>query len=194
MRTVPGTSSAYAERVIGGYYLDIVPDRAALARYGLMVGDVQDVDRDGARRRDGHDHGRGPRALRASTSATRATCAAIRSRSPRGAGPAAGRRHGAARRSRRGSKLTRGADLDPHRERPARDLHLRRHRAAATSAATSPTRRRRCAEQVELPTGIYARVERAVRISGARRGAAEDRRAADAAHHLPAALPQLPAH
>ncbi|HEV7603189.1 MAG TPA: CusA/CzcA family heavy metal efflux RND transporter [Bradyrhizobium sp.] len=43
VKTVPGTSSAYAERVIGGYYLDIVPDRDALARYGLMVSDVQDV-------------------------------------------------------------------------------------------------------------------------------------------------------
>ena len=43
LKNVPGTSSAYAERVMGGYYLDIVPDRAALARYGLMVGDVQDV-------------------------------------------------------------------------------------------------------------------------------------------------------
>ncbi|MFH1554281.1 MAG: CusA/CzcA family heavy metal efflux RND transporter [Pseudomonadota bacterium] len=43
VKTVPGTSSAYAERVIGGYYLDIVPDRSALARYGLMIGDVQDV-------------------------------------------------------------------------------------------------------------------------------------------------------
>ena len=43
MKTVPGTSSAYAERVIGGYYLDITPNRDALARYGLMVGDVQDV-------------------------------------------------------------------------------------------------------------------------------------------------------
>ena len=41
VRNVPGTSSAYAERVIGGYYLDIVPDRDALARYGLMVGDLQ---------------------------------------------------------------------------------------------------------------------------------------------------------
>ena len=30
LRAVPGTSSAYAERVIGGYYLDIVPDRSAL--------------------------------------------------------------------------------------------------------------------------------------------------------------------
>lgn len=43
LRNVPGTSSAYAERVIGGYYLDIVPDRSALGRYGLAVGDVQDV-------------------------------------------------------------------------------------------------------------------------------------------------------
>jgi Cu(I)/Ag(I) efflux system membrane protein CusA/SilA len=43
LRTVPGTSSAYAERVIGGYFLDIVPDRDALGRYGLTVGDVQDV-------------------------------------------------------------------------------------------------------------------------------------------------------
>ncbi|NNM73887.1 efflux RND transporter permease subunit [Enterovirga aerilata] len=43
VRSVPGTSSAYAERVIGGYFLDIVPDRVALGRYGLTVGDVQDV-------------------------------------------------------------------------------------------------------------------------------------------------------
>src|SRR5450432_916281 len=43
LKTVPGTSSAYAERGIGGYYLDITPDRAALARYGIMVQDVQDV-------------------------------------------------------------------------------------------------------------------------------------------------------
>src|SRR3979409_1167319 len=43
LTTIPGTSSAYAERVIGGYYLDIVPNRDSLARYGLMVGDVQEV-------------------------------------------------------------------------------------------------------------------------------------------------------
>ena len=43
VRNVLGTSSAYAERVIGGYYLDIVPDRDALARYGLMVGNLQDT-------------------------------------------------------------------------------------------------------------------------------------------------------
>jgi len=43
LKNVPGTSSAYAERIIGGYYLDITPDRDRLARFGLMVGDVQDV-------------------------------------------------------------------------------------------------------------------------------------------------------
>jgi Cu(I)/Ag(I) efflux system membrane protein CusA/SilA len=43
IRTTPGTTSAYAERVEGGYYLEILPDRAALARYGLMVGDLQET-------------------------------------------------------------------------------------------------------------------------------------------------------
>ncbi|MEH6950631.1 CusA/CzcA family heavy metal efflux RND transporter [Nitrobacter sp. NHB1] len=43
LKAVPGTSSAYAERGIGGYYLDITPDRAALARYGIMIQDVQDT-------------------------------------------------------------------------------------------------------------------------------------------------------
>ena len=43
IKAVPGTSSAYAERALGGYYLDVTPDRAALARYGIMVQDVQDV-------------------------------------------------------------------------------------------------------------------------------------------------------
>jgi Cu(I)/Ag(I) efflux system membrane protein CusA/SilA len=43
VRTVPGTTSAFAERIIGGYYLNIDPDRAQLARYGLMITDVQDL-------------------------------------------------------------------------------------------------------------------------------------------------------
>jgi len=43
LKAVPGTSSAYAERALGGYYLDVAPDRAALARYGIMIQDVQDV-------------------------------------------------------------------------------------------------------------------------------------------------------
>jgi copper/silver efflux system protein len=47
VRTVPGTTSAFAERVMGGYYLNIEPDRAALARYGLMIADLQEVIRTG---------------------------------------------------------------------------------------------------------------------------------------------------
>jgi Cu(I)/Ag(I) efflux system membrane protein CusA/SilA len=43
VKTVPGTTSAYAERILGGYYLEIQPDRAQLARYGLTIGDVQMV-------------------------------------------------------------------------------------------------------------------------------------------------------
>ena len=43
LRAVPGTSSAYAERVIGGYYLEIIPNRATLGRYGLSMSDVQSV-------------------------------------------------------------------------------------------------------------------------------------------------------
>lgn len=43
LKTLPGTSSAYAERVIGGYYLDVIPDRIAMGRYGLAIDDVQDV-------------------------------------------------------------------------------------------------------------------------------------------------------
>ena len=43
VRAVPGTTSAYAERLTGGYYLDVQPDLRELARYGLTVGEVQDV-------------------------------------------------------------------------------------------------------------------------------------------------------
>ncbi len=41
--TLPGTASVYAERVMGGSYLDFHIDREAIARYGLTVGDVQDI-------------------------------------------------------------------------------------------------------------------------------------------------------
>lgn len=43
LRDVPGTRSAVAERGASGYYLDIEVDRAAAARYGLNVMDVQDA-------------------------------------------------------------------------------------------------------------------------------------------------------
>ena len=41
--TVPGTASVISERVTGGNYIDFNINREAAARYGLTVGDVQDV-------------------------------------------------------------------------------------------------------------------------------------------------------
>ena len=43
VRGVSGTTSAYAERVTGGYFLEIVPNRERLAQYGVMIDDVQQV-------------------------------------------------------------------------------------------------------------------------------------------------------
>jgi copper/silver efflux system protein len=43
MRKVPGTSSAFAERAVGGNYLDIDINRKEAARFGLTVGDLENV-------------------------------------------------------------------------------------------------------------------------------------------------------
>ena len=43
LKDVPGTRNIYAERVAGGYFMDFTVNRQAAARYGLTVGDVEDV-------------------------------------------------------------------------------------------------------------------------------------------------------
>jgi copper/silver efflux system protein len=43
LKTLPDTLSAFADKAAGGYYLYFDIDRAAAARYGLTVGDVEDV-------------------------------------------------------------------------------------------------------------------------------------------------------
>ena len=43
LQSIPGTRSVYAERVAQGYFTDIRIDREAIARHGLMIGDVEDV-------------------------------------------------------------------------------------------------------------------------------------------------------
>ncbi len=43
LKTVPGAADVVAQRVTGGYYIDIEPEREAAARYGIDVGDIQDV-------------------------------------------------------------------------------------------------------------------------------------------------------
>jgi Cu(I)/Ag(I) efflux system membrane protein CusA/SilA len=39
----PNTRSAFAERTVGGYFLDFTVNREVAARYGLKVGDVNDI-------------------------------------------------------------------------------------------------------------------------------------------------------
>ena len=41
IKTIPGTSSVFAERTAGGYFLDFEPRRDQLARYGLTIGQLQ---------------------------------------------------------------------------------------------------------------------------------------------------------
>jgi Cu(I)/Ag(I) efflux system membrane protein CusA/SilA len=43
LKDVPGTQSVYAERELGGFFLDFIPDRAAIGRYGLKLMDVMQV-------------------------------------------------------------------------------------------------------------------------------------------------------
>ncbi|MGH8452933.1 MAG: efflux RND transporter permease subunit, partial [Nevskiales bacterium] len=43
VKTVPGTTSAFSERVSGGRYIEVVPDRVAAARHGLNIADVQRI-------------------------------------------------------------------------------------------------------------------------------------------------------
>ena len=43
LRPIPGTRSIFAERASGGYFVDFVPKREALARYGLTIDDLQEV-------------------------------------------------------------------------------------------------------------------------------------------------------
>ncbi len=43
LKPIPGTRSVFYERNTGGLYLDVIPDRDAMARYGLTVGDLNRV-------------------------------------------------------------------------------------------------------------------------------------------------------
>ncbi len=43
MKNVPGTATAYSERVLGGNYIDFNINREAAGRYGITVADIEDV-------------------------------------------------------------------------------------------------------------------------------------------------------
>ena len=127
VRNVPGAHRAPTPSASsGGYYLDIVPDRDALARYGLMVGDLQDtiamalggeaVTTTVEGRERYTVNVRYPRDLR---SDPKAIARDVLISMPGGGTVPLGDV----------AKVQPGArpDVDPHRERPTRALHLRRH-------------------------------------------------------------------
>jgi Cu(I)/Ag(I) efflux system membrane protein CusA/SilA len=131
VKAVPGTTSAYAERITGGFYLDIEPDRTALARYGLSVGELQDTIGTAlggemvtttveGRERFGVIV-RYPRELRGDPQQIARSA---------GAGAGAGMEAGGGAMVPLGQVakvIVKGAPGDPHRERAALGLHLRRH-------------------------------------------------------------------
>ena len=177
---VPGTTSAYAERIIGGYYLDIEPDRAQLARYGLIIADVQDVIATALGGEtvtttvEGREryrvNVRYPRDLRSNPQAIATDVL----------GPAAQRRHGAARRGGEGrnsragrpSIRTENGQLAVYIYVDMRDRDLGGYVADAQKAV---------ADAGQIPARLLRHLERPVRIHGARHGAAENRRAGHAA-------------
>ena len=130
------------------------PTAQALARYGLTVGDLQDVIAHRARRRDGDDDRRGPRALRRQRAlparAARRSAADRRQR----AGADDGRRDGAARASWPSIRIAKGAPairtenalLSAYIYVDIRDRDIGGYVADARKAV---------AEQVKFPPGYY---------------------------------------
>ncbi len=190
-RTVPGVTSALAERLTGGRYIDVDIDRAAAARYGLNIADVQSIVSARDRRREHRRDGRGPAALpdqRALSARDarlgRERCAICRSLTERGAqirlGDVAAIRiaDGPPMLKSENARLSgwvyvdiRGRDL----RSAVRDMQ--RGGRAATSSCPPATR---------SPGRVSSSIS-----SGPRRRL-EARRAGDAAHHLRAALPDVP--
>ena len=191
VKTVPGTTSAYAERTTGGYYLDIEPDRIELARYGLAVGDLLEVISVALGSETADDHGRGPRTLRCYCAlSTRAAAGSVGHRQP---GPDTGheRRHDSLGTA--GERQNdQGATQHSHRKRAAVSIHIRRYsqprhwRLRGRGAKGG-------ARAGEISARILRDLERPVRIYGAGQAEAESSRAAYPGDHFPASLPQFPA-
>ena len=155
------------------------PDRAALARYGIMVQDVQDtiatalggqtVTTTVEGRQRFSVNMRYPRDLRDNP---QAIASDVLVPMPAGGAVPLGEVAKVAARAR--------PDLDPHRERAACGLHLCRH-PRPRSRRLCRRRAARGAGQRAVSARLLRDLERPVRISGARDRAAEDRGAGDAA-------------
>jgi Cu(I)/Ag(I) efflux system membrane protein CusA/SilA len=189
-RTVPGVSSALAERLTGGRYVDVRIDRAAAGRYGLNIADVQSVIAGAIGGENVTETVEGlarfPVSLRYPREWRDTPCAAHRTADPHADRPADHAGRGGAHRDQR-----RPADAQ-ERECPALGLGL--CRCARTRPVIGCPRPATGRDQRDCDG---ARRERRlfgpVRVSGACQCAAGDRRAGDAADHLRAALSDLPA-
>ena len=158
------------------------PTATQLARYGLMVGDVQQVIASalGAETVTTTVEGRERYARQPALSARRALRPA-RNR-PRGARAAC--RTGPRYRWRRSrpSSWCRARPRSAPRTRSSRPISSSM-RATAISAATSPMPRQAVAQKVKFPPGYYAVWSGQFEYLRARQAAPHDRRSADAAHH-----------
>ena len=191
VKTVPGTTSAYAERTTGGYYLDIEPDRDRACPLRAGGGRSAGSDFGGAGQRDADHHGGRPRALRRHRALSARTAAGSLSHRHSGPGANPERRHDPVRPG--GQRQNdQGATQHSHRERAAVSLHLcryskSRHRRLRGRGTKSGAR------TGEIPAWILCDLERPVRIHGTGQAEAEGGGAAYPDNHFPASLPQFPA-
>ena len=193
LKTVPGTSSAYAERVLGGYYLDVIPNRDRLARYGLMVSDVQDVVAMALGAEPDHHHGRGAGTLHGrSPLPARPAVRSAGDRQGRAGIVAEWRRHRAVGRSRRHQAHPRRRPASAPRT-PSSPPTSTSTFAAAILAATLPLREKAVDEKVQLPAGTYLVWSGQFEYLRTCRGSITVGCTGDADDHLPVALPQLSA-
>ncbi len=191
VKGVPGVTSALAERLEGGRYLDIVVDRAAAARFGLNIVELQETIGAAV---GGENIGetveglarfpisvRYPRELRDSVEALRMLPIVTERGAQLPLSAVATRAH-----------RRRPADAE-ERERAADGLGLR-GRARPRPRVGGPRRAGDGRARGEAAAGLLGVVVRPVRVSRAGEGAARVRRAADAHGDLRAALSRLPAH
>ena len=186
---VPGTTSAYSERVAGGRYIDITPDRVAAARFGLNIDDLSQVI---APRSAGINitqtveglerypvNLRFPRERRDSVEKLRALPLVT----PTGAQiPLAQVAETGSPTAHRCSRAKTAA-LNGWTFVDIRDVDLGSYVAQAQQAVR---------EQVQLPAGYSDRLVRPVRIHAARERPSGTGSATDAGDHLRPAVPDLP--
>ena len=191
VKAVPGTTSAYAERTTGGYYLDIEPDRVELARYGLAVGDLLEVISVALGSEllttmvEGRERFavtvRYPRELREDPSAI---ASQVLIPVMNGAMIPLGQLASIKTVKAPPSIRTENALLSAYIFVDIRNRDIGGYVAEAQKAVS---------EQVKFSARILRDLERPVRIYGAGQAEAENSRAANIGNHFPASLPQFPA-